>query len=236
MRPVLILCGGKGERLRAVIDDRPKVLADISGACFLGLLLDRLIENGAREILLSTGYKAGMIEDYVSEHGEWGARVRTIAEESPLGTAGAIRFASSRFEADASFFVLNGDTWFDADLASLSDHHESSDAAATIALAAVEDASRYGRVEFDDGSGAVTSFQEKRENAGPAWINGGIYLLEPTVLAGLKPGQPCSLERDIFPALIGNGLYALPFDHASFLDIGTPADYARAQTLLGEGP
>jgi NDP-sugar pyrophosphorylase family protein len=221
MRPVLILCGGKGERLRAVIDDRPKVLADIGGTCFLGLLLER---------------KAWMIEDYLSEHGEWGARVRTLAEETPLGTAGAIRFASSRFEPDESFFVLNGDTWFDADLSHLSDHHESSGAAATIALAAVEDASRYGRVEFDTETGAVTSFYEKHENAGPAWINGGIYLIEPGVLAGLKPGQSGSLERDVFPKLIGNGLYALPFDHASFLDIGTPDDYARAQTLLGEGP
>ncbi len=236
MRPVLILCGGKGERLRTVIDDRPKVLADIGGNCFLGLLLERLVGNGASDITLSTGYKSGMIEDFIRTRGEWGAQVRTIAEEIPLGTAGAIRFASSQFEPGASFYVLNGDTWFDADLSRLSDHHEASGAAVTIALAAVKDASRYGRVEFDAETGAVTSFHEKRENAGPAWINGGIYLLEPGVLEGLEPGKPCSLEREIFPTLIGNGLYGVPFDHASFLDIGTPHDYARAQTLLGEAP
>ena len=236
MRPVLVLCGGKGERLREVVDDRPKVLADIGGACFLGLLLERLVDDGAREIILSTGYRSDMIEEFVAARAEWGARVSCIAEETPLGTAGAIRFASSRFEPDASFFVLNGDTWFDADLSEIASRHEASSAVATIALAAVEDASRYGRVEFDAGTGAVTSFLEKRENAGPAWINGGIYLLEPGVLAGLVPGQPCSLEREIFPKLIGKGLHGVLFEDASFLDIGTPDDYARAQKLLGEAP
>jgi len=231
VNPVVVLCGGKGERLRSVLSDRPKVLAPVDGVAFLGLVLERLIREGAEEILLSTGYKADMIQEYVEARGDWGAEVRCVAEDIPLGTAGAVRHVTEPLDA-SRYFVLNGDTWFDGSLDELESFHAEHDAIVTLALAAVEDTARYGQVDFDDGTGELLTFNEKGRASGPGWINAGLYVLESSVLENLRDGQPASLEREIFPGLLGHGLYARPFEQATFLDIGTPEDLARAKTVL----
>jgi len=234
MRPVIVLCGGRGERLRPVIDDRPKVLAPVGSSLFLGYVLERLLRQGAERIVLSTGYRAGMIADYVAAHPEWSERVSCVAEAEALGTGGALRFALDQAQLDGEFFALNGDTWFDGELAELAALHESAQARATLSLVAVEDAARYGRVAFDEQSSEITGFLEKDARGGPAWINAGQYLLSAELFEQLDPGRAYSLERDILPQWIGHGLYAKVYERASFLDIGTPEDYARAERLLSE--
>ncbi len=232
--PIVVLCGGLGTRLRAVVADRPKVLADVAGRPFLAHLLDHLAAQGAREVVFSAGHLAGQIADFAADFAAkapQGLRLRTVVEEAPLGTGGALRFAASEAGLDGTFVALNGDTFFAGALARLVDAHRAARAPLTLALARVADAARYGTVRFEPSTGLVTAFEEKGAS-GAGWINAGAYVVEAAALAALAPGQPASLECDTLPALVGHGLLAVPFPDAAFLDIGLPADYARAAALL----
>jgi NDP-sugar pyrophosphorylase family protein len=140
-----------------------------------------------------------------------------------------VAFAVERASIRAPFFVLNGDTYFTGELARMA----RASAVASIALVRVPDASRYGTVEHDGRTGRVTGFREKDpEPRGPAWISAGAYLLSEAVLGHLSAATSGSIERDVFPLLVGHGLRAVPYPAATFIDIGTPADYERAATIL----
>lgn len=230
----VILCGGLGTRLRGVVDDRPKVLAPVAGEPFLGYLLDHLQGQGLSDIVLSTGHLGERVEDYAGNGDRWGVRVQCIREPEPLGTGGALRFVADVLNLQEPFLVLNGDTFFAGALSQLVDFHAAHpDAQATLALVEVAEAERYGTVQINHETGTVTAFLEKQPGRhGAAWINAGAYVLESSLLSSIPPGRNVSLERDVFPRWIGRGLYACPFPEATFLDIGTPEDYARAARVL----
>ena len=234
MSVFIVLCGGRGERLRSVVSDRPKVLAEVGGRPFLDHLLDHLSAFRPEEIVLSTGYRADMVEDYVGLRGAGPVPVRCVAEAEPLGTAGAVRHVAGQVDVSDPFFVMNGDTWFDGNPDLLAGFHATCGATASLALVKVPDGSRYGQVEADPDDGAVRSFVEKAERSGSGWINAGMYCLSPAVLDLIPQGRACSIERDVFPRLIGDGLFARRFTDATFLDIGTPEDFDRAQELFGD--
>jgi mannose-1-phosphate guanylyltransferase len=99
---------------------------------------------------------------------------------------------------------------------------------ATIAVVPVENASRYGTVHVDS-TNRVTKFLEKTGDAAPGMINAGIYIFGPAILEHI-PAGPVSLEKEVFPGLLDQGVYAAR-EHGVFIDIGTPADYATAQQL-----
>jgi NDP-sugar pyrophosphorylase family protein len=98
-----------------------------------------------------------------------------------------------------------------------------------MAVARVEDLSRYGAVTVDE-TGAITAFGEKGRS-GPGLINAGAYLIETSVLDDIPPGRAVSLEREVFPTLIGKGLYGMIID-GPFLDIGTEETYRQAEAFL----
>ena len=229
MMPVIVLCGGRGERLRPVLGERPKVLAPVHNVAFLSYVIERLLREEVDQIVLSTGYKAPMVAEYVEAHPEWADVVRCIAEPEALGTGGGLAFAARSVGLDGEFFALNGDTWFDGALAELELQHRRSGAVGTLSLTAVQNSTRYGRVEVDEADGRVLRLVEKSGAGGAAWINAGQYLLHTSMF---KLKGAFSLEHDILPRYIGKGLFAKIYTHASFLDIGTPEDYARAEELL----
>jgi mannose-1-phosphate guanylyltransferase len=160
----------------------------------------------------------------------WDVSIEYSKEETPLGTGGAVKHAG-RYLGDApEFLVLNGDSFLEFDLPSLMAFHRGhNDAIATMAVLRVENASRYGTVDAD-ANGRVTGFAEKTGRELPGLVNGGIYVFNHAVLQHIPEGH-ASLERDVFPRLLDQGVYALE-QHGKFIDIGTPADYARAQELL----
>jgi len=108
-------------------------------------------------------------------------------------------------------------------------HGEHKGAVASLAVLHVEDASRYGTVRVD-ASNRVTGFVEKTGSNAPGLVNAGVYVFSREVWQYLPEG-PASLEKDVFPRLLDPGVYAQE-QHGIFIDIGTPADYARAQELL----
>jgi NDP-sugar pyrophosphorylase family protein len=229
--PVAILAGGLGTRLRPVVGDRPKVLAEVRGRPFLAYVLDQLAGFGFREVVLCAGWRADQVEAALGpSHGP--LRLRYSCEPEPLGTAGALRRALPRLEGEA-LMAMNGDSFCDVDLAAAWTWHRAAASEATLVLVETPDASRYGRVEVDD-AGAVRAFTEKQEGSGPGWINAGIYLLARSRVAEIPEGVPRSLERDVLPGWVGRGLRGFR-THSRFLDIGTPAAYRKATCFFGAG-
>ncbi len=219
-----ILAGGLGTRLRTVVADRPKVLAEVNGRPFLSFLLDQLSRAGVRSVVLCTGYRGEQVCRSLGE------RYRDLQlsyshETRALGTAGALRLALPRLASDP-VLVMNGDSFCAADLADFWNFHCGRRAEATILLTRGARAQRFGGVNIDN-NGAVLEFAEKRTGGGADWINGGIYLLSRRALLSIPEDQQVSLEYDVFPSLVGRGLYGYQTE-GRFLDIGTPDDFASA--------
>ena len=156
-------------------------------------------------------------------------------EPEPLGTAGALRFAASHGEISDTFLAMNGDIFCEISCADIVDQHRRSGAEATIALTSVSDPSQFG-VVVTDGGGRVLSFVEKppKDTAPSTWINAGIYVMEPSVLARIPEDRPVSLEREVFPQLVAEGTLFACQSEAAWLDVGTPESYIRAQFLVSD--
>ena len=222
--PAVILAGGMGTRLREVVADRPKVMAEVNNRPFITYLLDQLAAADIANVVLCTGYMADQVSTVLGDCYR-GMQLCYSVEPSPLGTGGAIRLAIPLFSS-FPILVLNGDSYFDMNLLSFASKHSESGAKGSLALATVVDVSRYGAVEIA-ADNAITRFEEKGNRQGSGLINAGIYLLEQASVEAMPPDSAVSIEREIFPALIGQGLYGFP-QSGKFLDIGVPADYRAA--------
>jgi NDP-sugar pyrophosphorylase family protein len=219
-----ILAGGLGTRLRSVVTDRPKVLAEVGGRPFLAYLLDQLIAVGIKSAVLCTGYLGHQVQTTFGDSYA-GLRLVYSQEASPQGTAGALRVALPLVESDC-VLVLNGDSFCQTNLPALWVSHLVRGAEATILLTQVPDTGRYGRVQVE-ADGRVWRFDEKGGESGPGWINAGIYVLNRRLLGTIPRSGAVSLERAMFPVWIGRGLYGFQ-STGRFLDIGTPEAYAVA--------
>ena len=226
----VILAGGMGTRLREVVSDRPKVLAEINGRPFLFFLLDCLADVGIRRVVFCTGYMSEMILDVFGD-GYRNMSLLYSRENTPLGTGGALRLALPLINSDP-VLVMNGDSFCDVDLALFAGQHQASVAQASLVLVQVADVTRYGAVDVDSAY-KVISFREKGNQSGTGMINAGIYMIAKRVIESIPSDIPVSLERDIFPKMIGNGLYA-PSYNSSFIDIGVPSDYYAASVFFAD--
>jgi NDP-sugar pyrophosphorylase family protein len=224
----LILAGGLGTRLRSVVADRPKVLAEVAGRPFLAHLLDKVARSGVREVVLCTGYLADQVEATFGARYS-GLEIRYSREVVQLGTGGALRLALSHTHAQM-LLVLNGDSYCTVDLEAFSAWHAERNLTASLALTRVTDTQRYGRVQLDQ-AGKIGRFDEKGAASGPGWVNAGVYLVARERLNSIPADVPVSLERDVFPRWVGDGLFGYR-SAAELLDIGTPASYAQAAVFL----
>jgi NDP-sugar pyrophosphorylase family protein len=225
----VILAGGLGTRLKSVVADRPKVMADVACRPFLAYLLDQIGATGISRVVICTGYKAEIVAE------QFGASYRGLnliysQEQAPLGTGGALRLAGTHLRGPDPVLVLNGDSYCDFDLPAFLDWHCSTSAKASLILTEMPDTGRYGRVEVDD-TGNVLGFSEKLAGSGKGWINAGIYLLSRDFLQSLPPSAPLSIERDVFPRWVGRGLRGFRC-RARFIDIGTPESYSMAEQFF----
>jgi NDP-sugar pyrophosphorylase family protein len=229
MPAAVVLAGGLGSRLRSVVGDRPKVLAPVAGRPFLEYLLRQLVEAGVRDAVLCTGFGADAVAEVMGDGTRFGLRLRYSREDRPLGTGGALRQAVPLLGPGPAL-ILNGDSFVPLPLASLGALHARRAARATLLLARVPDCGRFGAVSVDC-EGRIVRFEEKTR-PGPGLVNAGVYLVERTVLEGIPAGREVSLEKEVFPGLIG-ALAGLVVD-ADLVDIGTPESLAAAQRLFAE--
>jgi D-glycero-alpha-D-manno-heptose 1-phosphate guanylyltransferase len=222
-----VLAGGLGTRLRPVVGELPKVLAPVRGRPWLAFLLDQLADAGLREVILLTGRGAEQVRAALGDaHGE--LHLRYATEPGPLGTAGALRHALPLLAAP-QVLLLNGDSYADVDLSAFLAFHRRRPTAASLVMARVTDAARYGRLEVAP-DGRVLRFREKG-GASPGWVNAGVYLLDRRLIESIPAGRAVSLEREMLPRwLTGADLAAFP--GGRFLDIGMPESYAEAEAFF----
>jgi mannose-1-phosphate guanylyltransferase len=231
-----VLVGGEGTRLRPLTYTVPKQLLPVAGVTMLERVLGRLAAHGVDDVVLSMGYRPDAFREEFPDGRAAGVALTYAVEPEPRDTAGAIRFAADVAGIDGTFVVVNGDVLTGLDVGALIAFHRERGGLATIALTPVDDPSAFGVVPTDD-RGRVTAFIEKppRGLAPTNLINAGTYVLEPEVLALIPAGTRVSIERETFPALVGEGrLFALASD-AYWLDTGTPAQYLKANLDLVEG-
>ena len=226
--PAVILVGGLGTRLRPLLPDHQKVVAPVAGRPFVFRLLDQLADAGFQRVILCTGYKAEQVAELVG--GSYrGLGITYSPEPTPLGTAGALRHALPLIDSDI-VLVMNGDSFCEVNLGALWESHRRSVANATLVVIEALETRDGGRVILDE-QGTITSFVEKGTPRAAGWMSAGIYLLQRAVLESIPSGRAVSVEREVFPAWIGRGLYAFR-TAGKFLDIGTPESYAVAQRVF----
>jgi mannose-1-phosphate guanylyltransferase len=228
----LILAGGEGTRLRPLTYTVPKPVLPLAGRPHIAYVIDWLVRHGVDDVVVSCGFLAEGMRQAVAAL-EPGVRIRYAEEPDPRGTAGAIRFAEDVL--GDRFLVLNGDVLCDLDLTALIEQHERTGATATIALYPVADPIGYGLVHRRE-DGEITDFLEKPERAqiDTDEINAGAYLLERSVLDEIPPDRSVSIEREVFPPLIGRGLYGIRLE-GYWIDIGTPERFLEANWDILEG-
>jgi mannose-1-phosphate guanylyltransferase len=229
----LILVGGEGTRLRPLTYTIPKPVIPLVDRPFISYMIEWLARHCIDEVVLACGFLPDKLREVLGDGGDGGPRLIYVEEPDPRGTAGAIKFAEEHLRD--RFLALNGDVLTDLDLGELIRFHESSGAEATLGLHPVEDVTGYGLVSTD-AERHILEFLEKPgpDQAGAGEINAGIYVLERSVLERIPPGREVSIEREVFPQMIGEGLYGVRLD-GYWNDIGTPERYLQGSWDILEG-
>jgi mannose-1-phosphate guanylyltransferase len=231
----IVLVGGEGTRLRPLTAETPKPALTLVDRPFLAYMVEWLGAHGVTEAVLACGFRPDVLREALGEGEHEGVRLTYVVEPERRGTAGAIRFAAEALgeRLEDRFLALNGDVLTDLDLTALLDSHRERGARSSIALYPVEDSAAYGLVSTGP-DGAVEAFTEKTGEPVPGEINAGAYCLERSVLDLIPPGREVSIEREVFPRLVGEGLHALVLD-GYWMDIGTPERYLQASWDILEG-
>jgi D-glycero-alpha-D-manno-heptose 1-phosphate guanylyltransferase len=224
----IILAGGKGTRLQSVVNNVPKPMALVAGKPFLTYVLDNLINQGIKKIVLSVGYKANLIQDYFKNCYK-DIPIEYVIETSPLGTGGALKFAINTSENE-NILAINGDTIFHTEYQKLFDFHYSSKAGFSMALRQINSDGRYGGVKLDN-SNTVTGFTSK-EIIGNIIINSGIYIINKNFFEENTPIGNFSIEDDFFTHIPSSKKLKGIILEGYFIDIGIPEDYYKADREL----
>jgi mannose-1-phosphate guanylyltransferase len=229
----VILVGGQGTRLRPLTSTVPKPVVTLVDRPFISFMLEWLHGHGIDDVIMSCGFLADSVRSVLGDGSGLGIRLRFVEEPEPRGTAGALKLAEPML--DERFLMLNGDVLTDIDLSAQIAQHLDSGARATLSLVPVEDPSAYGVVVLEEDR-SVRDFVEKPspEKIESNLISAGAYVLEREILELIPPERKVSIEREVWPRLIGDGLYGFPSD-SYWLDIGTPERYLQGTFDILEG-
>jgi mannose-1-phosphate guanylyltransferase len=231
----VILVGGEGTRLRPLTSTLPKPVVSLVDRPMMVYMLEWLRGHGVDDVIMSCGFKATKVREVLGDGSQLGIALRYVEEPDPRGTAGALKFAEDLL--DERFLMLNGDVLTDLDLTAQLAQHEQTGAVGTLALVPVPDPSSYGLVKLKEG-GAVEDFLEKPSGdtvLDTNLISAGAYVLERAVLDMIAPDKNVSIEREVWPALVDNGLFGFVDDDAYWIDVGTPERYLQATFDILEG-
>jgi mannose-1-phosphate guanylyltransferase len=200
---------------------------------FISFMLEWLREHGIDDVIMSCGFLATSVRNVLGDGSGLGIRLRFVEEPDPRGTAGALKFAEAML--DERLLMLNGDVLTDIDLSEQIAQHERTGARATLALVPVADPTTYGLVHLE-GDRSVRDFVEKpsSDRVDTNLISAGAYVLEREILELVPPERHVSIEREVWPLLVGKGLFGFPSE-SYWLDIGTPERYLQGTFDIIEG-
>lgn len=235
----VILVGGEGTRLRPLTSRQPKPVITLVDRPFLVYMLQWLRGHGVDDVILSCGFEPTKVREALGDGDDLGLKLRYVVEPEPRGTAGALKYADEQVGLDERFLMLNGDVLTDVDVTAQLAQHEATGAVGTLGLVPVDDPSAYGLVLCDPAH-AVTGFLEKPapsqlDGVDRYYISAGIYVLQRSVLDMIDSGRNVSIERELWPALVGHGLHGSHADGAYWMDIGTPERYLQGTFDILEG-
>jgi mannose-1-phosphate guanylyltransferase len=230
----VILVGGQGTRLRPLTLSAPKPMLPTAGLPFLTHLLSRIAAAGIEHVVLGTSYKPEVFESEFGDGSKLGLQIDYVTETQPLGTGGAIANVADKLRYDTAL-VFNGDVLSGADLRALLDTHRRLGADVTLHLVRVGDPRAFGCVPTDD-DGRVTDFLEKTQDPPTDQINAGCYVFRRAAIDRIPTGRPASVEREVFPAMLSDGLRVCAYVDATYWrDMGTPEDFVRGSADLVRG-
>ena len=222
----VILAGGRGTRLRPFTSAMPKPLVPVGDHPIIEIILRQLRRHGFREVIVSTGHLAELIEAFCGDGRRWGLRVRYVRETKPLSTAGAlknIRGLGSRF------LTINGDILTTLDFRSLVRHHDKTGNAATLALRERTHVVSFGVLELD-ARGRVRSYTEKPRH--DYLVSMGVNVFDRRALRHIREGEALGIP-ELVGRLLSAGEQVGGFTNkAEWLDIGRPEDYQDAQAIF----
>ncbi|MDI6752561.1 MAG: nucleotidyltransferase family protein [bacterium] len=224
---VVILTGGQGTRLREIISDRPKTMAEINQRPFLDILIGNVSSYGFRRFILCTCHMADVIKDYYAGK-NLQCEILFSNEETPLGTGGAVKNAED-FIQTSPCLVINGDSFCSVNLLQFFDFHLRKGALLSMVVAEAENTKDYGVISLDD-SQKIIQFKEKGGEE-KAYINAGIYLFEKDIFSLIPPETKYSLEYDLFPRLVDKEFYGY-ITQERLIDIGTAQRYEEGKRFL----
>lgn len=233
----ILLVGGEGTRLRPLTLTTPKPMLPVAGYPITAHQIAKLADAGITEVMLATSYRAEVFDNWLANQDYLTTAIRVAVEQTPLGTGGAIRNAADQLglAAGESVVVLNGDVLSGHDLKTQITQYEASNATGSLHLVSVPDPSAFGLVPTD-ASGHVSAFLEKPKTSAEIvtdQINAGCYILSYELVQRIAPGVPVSVEREVFPAALADGVAMLGYlDNSYFLDLGTPYSYIQGSADL----
>lgn len=228
----IILAGGLGTRLSAVSGDLPKALMPVNGRPFIEILFKLLNKSGCIDtVVIAAGHKGDRIISEYEKNTDYGFKILFSMEEKLLGTGGAIKKNLSLTASD-DVLIMNGDSYADIDIRDFYNDHKKQNALITIALAKVENANRYGKINISNDR-KILSFEEKVTIPSGGYINAGMYLFDRKLFDHVPNGTVVSLERDLLPDMIKSQAYGY-LCRGKFIDIGTPETAGLASEYLKE--
>jgi mannose-1-phosphate guanylyltransferase/phosphomannomutase len=232
----VIIAGGLGTRLRPLTYNLPKPIVPLANRPFVVHQIEHLIKHGVDEIILNLHYLSSEIKKVLDDGKAWGIKIHYSLEESPLGTAGAVKNAEKYFDK-GPMIIFNGDILTDINITKVVNYHREKQALVTLTLTEVDDPTPFGLV-LTDKEGRVTKFIEK-----PAWemvtartINAGIYVVNPEIFNEVPRDKEYSFERQLYPSLLERGAPIFGYlSDAYWIDIGNPQKYKEAHEAILRG-
>lgn len=222
------MAGGFGTRIQSVVSDVPKPMAPVCGKPFLYHILQTLVQQGIKRMILAVGYKHEVIINHFGDKFQSADLIYSI-EDEPLGTGGGIRKALE-LSVEEQVLIINGDTFFDLSFNELYRFHLSGNYDLTMCLKPMKQFDRYGTVTIEQNR--VTGMKEK-EPCESGLINGGIYLFNKEIIEKFKVGSKFSFEKDFLEKEVSRLKFGACISDNYFIDIGIPEEYQKAQQDFG---
>ncbi len=224
----MILAAGKGTRLRPLTLAIPKPMIPIGGRPVIRYIIDLLISEGVKHIMVNLHYKAEQIASYLRRITPYGAKIDYFIEPEPMGTAGAIKAVENFF--DDTFIVIGGDIITNIKIGKIAKFHKQKKSLATIGLYHTKHVEQYG-VVVTNSQGKILEFQEKpkKEEAKSNWINTGIYIFEPDILKLIPKNKFYDFGLNLFPKLTKKQIPFFGYKAKGYWrDIGNLEEYQKA--------
>ncbi len=231
VKQAIVLVGGLGTRLRPLTLNRPKQMLPVAHKPMIELVLSQLYRAGITNAVLALGYKPDAFIQAYPDGMCAGVKLAYAVESEPLDTAGAIKFAIQESKTtEETFLAVNGDVICEADLTELVSLHFEKQGTATLLSTKVKDPSQFGVLKINENSEVLAFYEKPDPNAGLGnSINAGMYVLNAEILDRIPEGSPCSIEKDIFPELVGESKLFACISDKYWIDAGTPQSYLQVQ-------